>query len=104
MPADASWRLIVLEIIGNIWIKRVINHFDHQFPPSQDAVTAADLSNDRVVPIFDEKEVKLSRVLTDRAKGNLWFHYERAKSSGRCDIAAQTQWKRATGEKRNWTF
>ena len=24
MPADASWRLIVLEIIGNIWIKSVI--------------------------------------------------------------------------------
>ena len=28
--------------------------------------TAADLLNDRVVPFFDEKEVKLSRVLTDR--------------------------------------
>ena len=27
---------------------------------------AADLLNDRVVPFFDEKEVKLSRVLTDR--------------------------------------
>ena len=26
----------------------------------------ADLLNDRVVPFFDEKEVKLSRVLTDR--------------------------------------
>jgi transposase InsO family protein len=29
-------------------------------------ITAADLLNDRVVPFFDEKEVKLSRVLTDR--------------------------------------
>src|SRR3981081_4623609 len=29
-------------------------------------ITAADLWNDRVVPFFDEKEVKLSRVLTDR--------------------------------------
>jgi transposase InsO family protein len=29
-------------------------------------VTAADLLNDRVVAFFDEKEVKLSRVLTDR--------------------------------------
>ena len=29
-------------------------------------ITAADLLNDRVVPFFDDKEVKLSRVLTDR--------------------------------------
>jgi transposase InsO family protein len=29
-------------------------------------ITAADLLNDRVVPFFDEKEVGLSRVLTDR--------------------------------------
>jgi transposase InsO family protein len=29
-------------------------------------ITAADLLNDRVVPFFDEKEVELSRVLTDR--------------------------------------
>ena len=29
-------------------------------------ITAADLLNDRVVPFFDEKEVKLPRVLTDR--------------------------------------
>jgi hypothetical protein len=29
-------------------------------------ITAADLLNDRIVPFFDEKEVKLSRVLTDR--------------------------------------
>jgi transposase InsO family protein len=29
-------------------------------------INAADLLNDRVVPFFDEKEVKLSRVLTDR--------------------------------------
>ena len=35
--------------------------YDHKTP-----ITAADLLNDRVVPFFDEKEVKLSRVLTDR--------------------------------------
>ena len=29
-------------------------------------ITAADLLNDRVLPFFDEKDVKLSRVLTDR--------------------------------------
>jgi transposase InsO family protein len=29
-------------------------------------ITAADLLNDRVVPFFDEKEVKILRVLTDR--------------------------------------
>jgi len=29
-------------------------------------ITAADLLNDRVVPFFDERDVKLSRVLTDR--------------------------------------
>jgi transposase InsO family protein len=29
-------------------------------------ITAADLLNDRVVPFFDEKEVRLSRLLTDR--------------------------------------
>ena len=29
-------------------------------------ITAADLLNDRVLPFFDEKEVRLSRVLTDR--------------------------------------
>lgn len=29
-------------------------------------ITAADLLNDRVVPFFDDQEIKLSRVLTDR--------------------------------------
>ena len=29
-------------------------------------ITAADLLNDRIVPFFDEKDVKLCRVLTDR--------------------------------------
>ena len=29
-------------------------------------ITAADLLNDRAVPFFEEKEIKLSRVLTDR--------------------------------------
>jgi len=29
-------------------------------------VTAADLLNDRVVPFFEEQEVPLQRVLTDR--------------------------------------
>jgi transposase InsO family protein len=29
-------------------------------------ITAADLLNDRIVPFFEEREVKLSRVLTDR--------------------------------------
>jgi hypothetical protein len=29
-------------------------------------ITAADLLNDRVVPFFDEHEIKLSRMLTDR--------------------------------------
>jgi transposase InsO family protein len=29
-------------------------------------ITAADLLNDRVVPFFEEKDVKLSRILTDR--------------------------------------
>jgi hypothetical protein len=33
-------------------------------------ITATDLLNDRVVPFFDEKEVKLSRVLTDRGTEN----------------------------------
>jgi transposase InsO family protein len=40
-------------------------------------VTAADLLNDRVVSFFDEKEVKLSRVLTGRGTGycgNLEHH------------------------------
>src|ERR1700730_8622436 len=36
-------------------------HYDRKTP-----ITAADLLNDRVVPFFDEKDVKLSRVLTDR--------------------------------------
>jgi hypothetical protein len=35
--------------------------YDRKMP-----ITAADLLNDRVVPFFDEKEVKLSRALTDR--------------------------------------
>ena len=42
-------------------------------------ITAADLLNDRVVPFFDEKEVKLSRVLTDRGTeycGNPAHEYE----------------------------
>jgi len=35
--------------------------YDRKMP-----ITAADLLNDRVVPFFDEKEVRLARVLTDR--------------------------------------
>ncbi len=30
------------------------------------AVTAADLLNDRVIPFFDEKNIRLLRILTDR--------------------------------------
>ena len=30
-------------------------------------ITAADLLNDRVLPMFEEHEIALSRVLTDRA-------------------------------------
>jgi transposase InsO family protein len=35
--------------------------YDHKTP-----ITAADLLNDRVLPFFDEHDVKLLRVLTDR--------------------------------------
>jgi len=49
-------------------------------------ITAADLLNDRVVPFFDEREVKLSRVLTDRGTeycGNPEHHeYELYLASG----------------------
>ncbi|MGH1438424.1 MAG: IS481 family transposase [Lewinella sp.] len=34
--------------------------------PSKDAITAADLLNDKVVPIYEEHEVRLLRMLTDR--------------------------------------
>jgi len=40
---------------------KVAKHYDRKKP-----ITAADLLNDRVVPFFDDKEVKLLRVLTDR--------------------------------------
>src|SRR5271168_3463921 len=46
--------------------------YDRKMP-----ITAADLLNDRVVPFFDEKEVRLSRVLTDRGteyRGNPEHH------------------------------
>ena len=33
-------------------------------------ITAADLLNDRVIPFFDAREVKLLRVLTDRGAGD----------------------------------
>ena len=33
------------------------------------AITAADLLNDRVVPLFDEQGIKLQRILTDRGTG-----------------------------------
>jgi hypothetical protein len=36
------------------------------------AITAADLLNDRVVPLFDEHGIKLHRVLTDRGDRVLW--------------------------------
>ena len=34
-------------------------------------LTAADLLNDRVIPFFDEQDVKLQRVLTDRGSADL---------------------------------
>jgi transposase InsO family protein len=45
--------------------------------PTKDAITAADLLNDRVIPIYDEHKVKLLRILTDRGteyKGKLENH------------------------------
>ena len=32
----------------------------------QSAITASDLLNDRVVPLFDEQGIRLNRILTDR--------------------------------------
>lgn len=34
--------------------------------PTKDAITAADLLNDRVLPLYEEQEVHLQRILTDR--------------------------------------
>lgn len=34
--------------------------------PSKDAITSADLLNDRVLPMYEEQEVRLLRILTDR--------------------------------------
>ena len=35
-------------------------------------ITAADLLNDRVIPLFDSHDVKLLRVLTDQRQRVLW--------------------------------
>jgi hypothetical protein len=42
-------------------MKDVGRIYQHKTP-----ITAVDLQNDRVVPFFDERKVRLSRVLTDR--------------------------------------
>jgi transposase InsO family protein len=34
--------------------------------PNKDAITAADLLNDKVIPMYDQEKVKLLRILTDR--------------------------------------
>jgi len=44
---------------------------------SKDAITAADLLNDKVIPMYDQQEVRLLRMLTDRGteyKGKLENH------------------------------
>ena len=47
---------------GALWRKgRMIKRW------TKTPITAADLLNDRVLPLFEEHDVKLSRVLTDRA-------------------------------------
>lgn len=33
------------------------------------AITAADLLNDRVIPLLDEQGIRLQRILTDRGTG-----------------------------------
>jgi hypothetical protein len=45
--------------------------------PSKDAITAADLLNDRVIPMYEEQDIPLLRVLTDRGteyKGKIENH------------------------------
>jgi hypothetical protein len=55
-------------------------------------ITAADLLNDRAVPFFEEKDVKLSRVLTDRGTeycGNPEHHeYDVNGGDKLCQMAA----------------
>lgn len=44
---------------------------------SKDAITAADLLNDKVIPMYDDQEIRLLRILTDRGteyKGKLENH------------------------------
>jgi hypothetical protein len=53
---------------------RIAKLYDRKTP-----ITAADLVNDRVVPFYDAREVRLCRVLTDRGTeycGNPEHHYE----------------------------
>jgi hypothetical protein len=58
-------------------------------------ITAADLLNDRVLPFFEEHNVKLLRILTDRGSeycGNPERHeYELYRSGGHRSFAHQDQ-------------
>ncbi len=75
LPADLRRHLFeggIRETEACPWARQSRDPGDRKTP-----VTAADLLNDRVVPFFDEKDVKLSRVLTDRGteyRGNPAHH------------------------------
>jgi hypothetical protein len=56
--------------VGRIYLQTFVDTYSNvafaKLYDRKTPITAADLLNDRVVPFFDEKEVKLFRVLTDR--------------------------------------
>jgi transposase InsO family protein len=58
---DTSSKVAFAKLGACPWARQSRDPGDRKTP-----MTAADLLNDRVVPLFDEKEVKLLRVLTDR--------------------------------------
>jgi hypothetical protein len=57
-------------------------------------ITAADLLNDRVLPFFEEQEVKLLRVLTDRGSSTAAIQNDTNTSSTWWSRTSITQFDR----------
>ncbi len=70
LGAQDTYYLGTIKGVGRIYQQTFIDTYSRvataKLYTDKSAITAADLLNDRVIPLFDEQGIKLQRILTDR--------------------------------------
>ena len=70
LGAQDTYYVGAIKGVGRIYQQTFIDTYTRvataKLYTDKSAITAADLLNDRVVPFFDEQEIRLQRILTDR--------------------------------------